>query len=446
MARAHWSSRLAFILAAAGSAIGLGNIWKFPYITGVNGGGAFVLVYLACIAAVGLPILIAELYIGQKSQANAVTAFESLHKKGTNWRYVGFMGVIATILILSFYSVVGGWILDYAAKSLTNKFGGAPESEIESMLGALFGSPSIMLFWHLVFMSATVGIVMNGLNQGIEKWNKILMPALLSILVLLLIQAVMLEGFGEAVSFLFAVDASKLTAGGLREAVGHSFFTLSLGLGTMITYGSYLDKKENLFRTALMVAVMDTLIALLAGVVIFSIVFSFGLEPGAGPALMFKTLPVLFAKLPGGYFLSLGFFVLVAFAALTSSVSLLETAVAYWVETHKADRKKTTVLAGIAIYGLGVLCALSFNVLSAEVIGFSFFDVFDMLTSQLMLPLGGLLTSLYFGWVLGPKAVATAVAKGKVNDIAAQGLLWTVRVVAPLGVFVLLISELKKWF
>ncbi len=441
-ARAHWGSRFGFILAAAGSAVGLGNIWKFPYITGVNGGGAFVLIYLICIAIVGVPIFLAELYIGRTSQRNAVTAFEEMHREGTPWRSVGLLGVLSAFLILSFYSVVGGWVLSFEAKALFDQFSGHTDEEIRGVLGELFASPWTMLLWHAVFMTMTVGIVLGGVKKGIERWNKILMPALFALMVLLLGRAFFLDGFGRAVEFLFAPDFSKLSASSILEAVGHSFFTLSLGMGAIITYGSYLGKNERITSTAFTVAIMDTVVALLAGLIIFSVVFSYGLEPGAGPTLMFQTLPVLFSKMPGGYIVSVLFFLLVGFAALTSAISLLEVVVAYFDETHNVDRRKGTLFMGGIIFVLGILCALSFNVLADfKIIGHTIFDLFDAFTSKFALPFGGLMISLFFGWVLGPKAVQATIGDGH-PPIYLTGLLWTTRVIAPLAIGVVIVNLL----
>lgn len=440
-ARSHWSTRFAFILAAVGSAVGLGNLWKFPYMAGANGGGAFVLIYLLCIAAVGVPIFIAELYIGQKGQKNAVASFEATHEKNTPWRCIGFMGLASAFIILSFYSVVGGWILDFSFKSIFNQFAGKSDEEVKGFLGALFESPWTQVGWHFVFMTGTVGIVLGGVRNGIEKWNKILMPTLFALLGVLFIYSFTLSGFSQSISFLFSPDTSKLTAAGVLEAVGHSFFTLSLGMGAIITYGSYLKKKEGLAKIAITVAFLDTLVALIAGVVIFSVVFTHGMEPGGGPTLLFQTLPVLFSKMTGGYILAVAFFLLVAFAAFSSSVSLLEVAVAYWVETKKKDRVRTTLLIGIVIFGIGVLSALSTNVLSdVKIFKFTFFDLFDKLTSSIFLPLGGVLISLFYGWVLGPKAIEESLSLGKKPSLMKIGLLWTTRVLAPVAVMIVLVK------
>lgn len=432
--RAHWSNRLAFVLAASGSAIGLGNLWKFPYVAGTNGGGAFVLVYLVCIAVIGFPVLIAELFVGQQSQKNVVQSFEILHRRRTPWRIAGWMGLVSAFLILSFYSVVGGWILDFEVRALLNQFATRSGEEVQTYLDTLFQSPIRVLFWHFVFMILTTAIVANGVNKGIERWVKILMPVLSLILLGLLVYSFFLNGFGQALGFLFSWDASQLTIDGVLEAMGHAFFTLSLGMGAMLTYGSYLNRDESLPRTALTVAVMDTVIALVSGLVIFSIVFSHGVDPQSGPDLMFKTLPVLFAQIPGGTFIAVAFFLLVAFAALTSAVSLLEVVVAYWEETHNKNRTYTAIICGVAIAILGIFSALSFNKLSHVTIGdLTIFDLLDTITSQALLPLGGTLIALFFGWVLGQRAIPT-ILKANKKQIFSLVILWCNRAIAPLAI------------
>jgi NSS family neurotransmitter:Na+ symporter len=400
--------------------------------------------YLLCIAAVGFPILVAEIYIGRESQANAVTAFETLDKKGTPWRFAGLLGLVSAFLILSFYSVVGGWVLDFEYKSLFNQFAGHSDDEIKGYLGSLFGDPTRMIMWHTIFMFTTVAIVAGGISKGIERASKILMPILFVILIVLMIRVMFMDGFGPAVAFLFSPDFSKLTWPGLLEAVGHSFFTLSLGMGAMITYGSYLKKDESVIKTGLTVAILDTVVALSAGLVIFAVVFTFGQEPGAGPTLMFVNLPLLFKEMTGGYIVSVGFFLLVAFAAWTSAISLLEVVVAYWDESHGWNRKKTAIVMGVSIYALGILCALSFNVLSEVVIWkFNFFDLFDTLTSKIFLPLGGMIIALYYGWVLGPKAVQATFDKPVANFVW-QSFMWTSRVLAPAAVAFMLFQGLAN--
>ncbi len=442
-ARQHWSNRFMFILAAAGSAIGLGNLWKFPYITGINGGGAFVLLYLLCIAIVGLPILIAEMYIGQQSQVNAVSAFEKMHQPRSMWRVAGFAGLLSAVLILSFYAVVGGWVFDFLYRSVLFEFQSMSEAGVESTLSTLFSSPLRQVIWFTLFMLLTAGITAGGIKNGLEKWNRILMPSLFVILVALFVYALFLPGFAEAFTFLFRPDFSKLNASSILEAMGHSFFTLSLGMGCILTYGSFLDKKESLPRIALTIAGLDTVIALMAGVVIFSIVFSYGLEASSGPGLMFATLPVLFQKIPMGNYVSILFFLLVSFAALTSAVSMLEVVVAYLEEKRKWLHKKAVVVSASMIYLLGFLSLFSTNIMSDfKIFGKTFFDLFDLLTSSYLLPFGGLIISLFLGWKLSYEAAEKILGKG--HGYLAKGLVFTTRFLAPAGVLAVLVNKIVE--
>lgn len=440
--RSHWGSRLGFVMAAVGSAVGLGNIWKFPYIAGINGGGLFVLIYLICIALVGIPVFVAELYIGQQGQKNAVEAFEVLDRKNTPWRSAGFLGILSAFFILSFYCVVGGWILDFALRSLFFEFSDKSSDEIGKILSELHANPLRQIFWHILFLSATAGIVWLGVSKGLERFSKILMPALMLIIVGLFFYSFTLPGFQKSLAFLFMPEAKLLSAAAILEAVGHSFFTLSLGMGAILTYGSYLNKKESLVKVAISVAFLDTLIALLAGVVIFSVVFSFDLEPGAGPGLIFSTLPTLFVQLPGGGFLAILFFLLVTFAAFTSAVSILEVVVAYWTEKHKTCRAKTTLWVSVIVFFTGLLSVFSTNLMSeVKIFGLTFFDLFDKLTSSYFLPIGGLIISLFYGWKLGQSAVEKTVGKDK--KWIGFGLLWTTRVVAPVAILWVLYNLVK---
>ena len=440
--RAQWGSRLAFILAAVGSAIGLGNLWKFPYIAGVNGGGAFVLIYLICIILVGVPIFISELYVGQQAQSNTVQSFEVLHKKGTWWQISGWVGLVSAFLILSFYSVVSGWILDFEYRSIMGEFLNQSEKETQQTLGTLLSNPLRQSLWCLLFISLSVAVVWAGVQKGLERCNKILMPTLFCILLGLLAHSLTLEGFPKALQFLFSWDTSKLTPKGVLEAVGHSFFTLSLGMGAIMIYGSYLSKSEKLPRIAISVAFLDTLVALVAGLIIFSIVFTFNLEPSSGPGLIFSTLPMLFAQMPGGHFLSIIFFLLVTFAALTSAISILEVVVSYASEKYNLSRKKVLIASWVFVYLFGLLSVFSFNKLSDfKILNLTFFDLFDTLTSSYLLPIGGLFTALFFGWQLGEKAITRSMG-ASTSTILTTGLLWSVRVVAPLAVLIILLNTL----
>ena len=437
--RSHWSGRLAFILAASGSAIGLGNIWKFPYITGENGGGAFVIIYLLTILIVGLPIFIAEVYIGQNAQKNAVSAFNVIHGKPSPFRAIGVLGILSAFLILSFYSVVGGWILSFEYKVLTGAFTDATPETISGMLGGLLGDWKSLLFWHTLFMLITAGIVVGGIKGGIERGAKILMPGFFVLLTLLLFITMSLDGFGDAFAFLFQPDFSKLTGKSILEAVGHSFFTLSLGMGAMITYGSFLEKKEQVFKIAIAVCALDTNVAVMAGLVMFSVTFTYGQEPSSGPALMFSTMPMLFSQMTGGTYLLAAFFALVTFAALSSAISLLEVVVAYFSEERNMSHKKATVIFAGIIWAVGILCALSFNVLSGV---FDFFDFFDKSTTHVLMPFGGLLTAIFFGWII-PEEKVYGIFGGPTT--AARCIRFISRFIAPTAVAVVMIVGLSDW-
>ncbi|MDB4584654.1 sodium-dependent transporter, partial [Draconibacterium sp.] len=388
--RDSFSSKFGVIAAAAGSAVGLGNIWKFPYIAGVYGGAAFLFVYLGFILAIGLPVMLSELIIGRKSQRNAFGAFKVL-APGTPWRYVGILGVSAAFLILSFYGVVAGWSVQYIVISVQDGFSNKSPEEINSLFSTLIESPVKPVILQLFFMVLTAAIVIVGIKKGIEKYTKILMPVLVVILIILCIKSVSLEGAKAGLEFLFKPDFSKLTGDGILSALGHAFFTLSLGMGTLITYGSYINKQNNLVQTVINVTVADTVIAILAGIAIFPAVFAFGIEPTEGPGLIFVTLPNVFHQMPGGFYFSLLFFILLTVAALTSSISILEVVVAYFKEEFKMGRKASTILATVLISMLGILCSLSMGILSSYTIfGLNFFDLMDWISANLLLPIGGL--------------------------------------------------------
>ncbi|WP_432822212.1 sodium-dependent transporter [Trichloromonas sp.] len=443
--RAQWASRLGFILAAAGSAVGLGNIWKFPYIAGENGGGAFVLVYLVCIAVVGLPIMMAELMIGRHTQRDAVGAFYHLAGKRSFWPSAGWISVGAAFIICSYYSVVAGWTLDYVFRAVTGSFTGQPAEAIEGMFGSLVGDGTRQLIWHFIFVALCLGIVIGGVQKGIERWSKILMPILFCLLFLLFMNGMLSKGAWDGISFMFSPDFSKLTAGSVLEALGHAFFTLSLGMAAMITYGSYLDPKEDLLGASVRVVFLDTLIALMAGLAIFSVVFSVGMEPAAGPGLVFKTIPVVFSQLPGGYVLAIIFFLLLSFAALTSNISLLESQVAFLIDEKGWSRKRaTTFLAGLA-FVVGIPTALSYNALSGwtPIGDLTFFDSADMIASNYLLPISGLLIAIYVGWFWsGSEEKEELIAGGTGWVYPAWHFL--IRYVSPLAVATVLYFKMKE--
>ncbi len=414
--REQWNSKIGFILAAAGSAIGLGNIWKFPYIAGENGGASFIFVYLICIAIIGLPVLIAEILLGRTTQRNPVGAFRKLtHSKF--WIGVGGMGVVSGFLILSFYAVIAGWSIGYVVEALAGNFSHFNTGAIASShFDDLVTDVPWILGYFTLFMIITMLFVYLGIQKGIERGSKIMMPILLFLLLVLMIRGITLEGSEEGLAFLLHPDWSKIDAQAILIALGHAFFTLSLGMGAMLTYGSYMSKKDNLPSAALQIIILDTVIALIAGVAIFTSVFAVGLDPSAGPGLIFHTIPAVFSKMPGGYFFSILFFLLLSIAALTSAMSLLEVVVAYFVDDLGWNRKKATLIMGFVVFMLGLPSALSFNILSDfAIFGMNFFDFVDFLASNIFLPLGGFLIAVFVGYVWEFDKVLANLREGAEN-------------------------------
>ena len=404
--REQWGSKLGFILAASGSAVGIGNIWKFPHMAGQNGGAAFTMVYLLCILVVGLTIVIAEFAIGRSTQLSPVGAFEKL-APNSNWKWVGFLGVASAFVILSFYGVVGGWILKYIFVSISGGFdtlNNDPEAA-KSLFVTFTGSTWSPIFFQIIFMALCVYVIINGVKDGIENWSKIMMPIIIILLAVLAVRGLTLDGGFEGLKFLFLPRFEDLNASAIVLALGHSFFTLSLGMGTMITYGSYLDRKQNLLNSALWVLALDTAIAMLAGVAIFTTVFALGADPAGGAGLIFFILPSVFPQLAYGAIWSTLFFSLLYMAALTSAISILEVVTAYFIDQKGWSRKKATIQFGIVITIVGVFCSLSlggginitghFGETFHHFFGETFFDVMDNLSSKYMLPIGGMFTAIF---------------------------------------------------
>ncbi len=445
--RDGFASKFGIIAAAAGSAIGLGNIWKFPYITGIYGGAAFIIVYLVCITLIGAPVMLSEFTIGRKAQRNAIGSFKKI-APNSPWFITGWMGFLAAFSILSFYGVVAGWSLDYIVSAIMNKFATMGPDEIGGHFGGLISSAWRPIFWQVVFMAMTAGVVLGGVKDGIEKYAKILMPLLLVIIVILDIRAVTLPGSGAGVSFLLKPDFTKVSSEAILSALGHAFFSLSLGMGTMITYGSYIGKKENLGEVAMQVTIADTLIALLAGLAIFPAVFAFGIEPSAGPGLVFITLPNVFQQMPGGYIFQILFFVLLAVAALTSSVSILEVVVAYFQEEKNMSRTKSVIIATVAITILGMAASLSMGPWSDIKIllpGFGQLNIFDWLdkfSANYMLPLGGLFISLFVGFKMDREDVYNEVSdEGDLSVSYFGAYMILTKFIAPIGISIVFLHN-----
>jgi len=439
-----WSSRWAFILAATGSAVGLGNIWKFPYITGENGGGAFVLVYLICIAAIGLPIMMAEVLMGRRGRSTPINSMRHLCAEASAhpaWQIIGWSGMLAGFLILSYYSVIAGWAISYVLDSISGTFSGASAKEIGDHFGALLASPGTLLFWHTLFMVMTMVVVARGVKHGLEKAVRFLMPALFILLVIMVGYAMNMGEFARGVAFLFEPDFSKITGNGILTAMGHAFFTLSLGMGAIMIYGAYLPKDASIAKTSIIIAIADTVVALLAGLAIFPIVFSNGLEPGSGPGLIFNTLPIAFGQMPGGIIFGTLFFVLLSFAAWSSAISLIEPAVTWLVENKDIERYKACVVAGFITWAVGVGTVLSFNVTSeVKLFDKTFFDLLDYLTSNIMLPLGGLAMAIFVAWLMPRIVSKDELAMG---DGAAFHLwLFLVKYVTPVAVIIVFLNAI----
>ncbi|WP_444678907.1 sodium-dependent transporter [Halomonas sp. E19] len=440
---AQWSSKMGFVLAAAGSAVGLGNIWRFSYMVGDSGGAAFVLVYLACVAVVGLPILVAEWLIGRRGQKNPINAMAELASRNGQpkaWALVGVSGVLAAFLILSFYSVIGGWSLSYTLNSVTGTFTGQDADGVAAVFTGLLGSPGALLLWHTAFMALVVWIVARGVTKGLEGAARTLMPALVVLLLVLVGYGMTTGHFGEALAFMFRPDWSALTGGVVLAAMGQAFFTLSLGMGIMMAYGSYLGEDVNLLGTARTVIILDTVIALLAGLAIFPIVFANGLSAGEGPGLIFVTLPLAFGNITGGMLLGLMFFLLLTFAALTSAISLLEPVVEFVEERTPLTRVMATLVSAVAVWVLGIAALMSFNVWPGPVMfGLNVFDLLDTFTSKILLPLTGLGAIVFVAWCLERGSVAA-----ELRLAGGMERLWhlVARYVAPLGVIVVFVNSL----
>ncbi|MGE3166513.1 MAG: sodium-dependent transporter [Planctomycetota bacterium] len=439
--RGHFGSRVGFVLAAAGSAVGLGNIWKFPYITGKNGGGAFVLVYLLCVLLVALPIMMAEIFLGRASQKSPVGAFRLLAGRGSPWVSFGWLGLAAGFVILSYYSVVAGWSLHYLWLSLSGGLKGLDADGVGALFGKVNASPGINLVGLVLFMGLTVGIVIFGVKRGIETSARWLMPILFLMLLALAIDATTTDGFARGVDFVFGARFADLTAAGTLEALGHSFFTLSLGMGALITYGSYLRRDTDLVGTSLIIGLLDTIIALLACLVIFPIVFSAGLDVGEGAGLVFVSLPIAFGKIAGGAILAPVFFLLLAFAALTSTISLLEVTVSYFIDELGWGRRRATLVVGSVITLMGVPCALSggtepfqnmFTWMPKD--EQSWFGFWAHVSSNWMLPLGGLGIAVFTAWRVSNEAREAGFKAGSRLGHLYWAWVGLLRYVVPVGI------------
>ncbi len=441
--REHFSSRFAVIAAVAGSAVGLGNIWKFPYVLGNNGGSAFMLVYIFFVVVLGLPLMMSEIVIGRRAQTNSFRAFKKLAPT-FRWAFLGIIPSLAAFFILSYYTTVAGWTLEYLFQSITNSYASETASEISRDFDTFQNSMLFPIFWQFCFFSLTAYVVYAGVKEGIEKYTKIMMPMMVVLMVGMCIKSVTLEGASEGLTFLFAPDFSKLNAQVILEALGQAFFSLSLGMGILITYASYMSKKEKIHHTAAVVVFTDTLLAVLAGVLIFPAVFAFGIAPDKGPGLVFATLPNIFNQMSGGYVFAVLFFLLLTLAALTSTISVLEVTVSFVQEEIKWSRKKSTIVTTLATALLGIFCTLSFG-LGKEyyIFGMSFFDALDYLTSNWLLPIGGLFAVFFVGFVMKKKDIIAELSNENELKIGwFSAFYFVIRYIAPIAILLVLLNQL----
>ena len=443
--RETFGSKLGFIMATAGSALGLGNIYRFPCEAGANGGAAFVIVYLALALVIGTPLMISEFVIGRNSRSNPVGAFRKLSGgKGTAWPVVGYLGVLCAFLILAFYTTVAGWTLGYLGKSAAGHFAGQDLAAIQRQFSDFTNHPWLPILCQLAFLALTAVVVMRGVKGGIERWSKILMPMLLVIMVVLCVKSLTLSGAREGLEFFFKPDFSKITGKVVLSALGQSFFSLSIGMGALITYGSYLGRRDNMVSSAVSVTLADALVAILAGVIIFPAAFSFGIQPEAGASLAFTTLPLVFQQMTGGYFFCLIFFLLLVIATLTSTISLLEVIVAALTEELRLSRTKAALLGAVGTAVIGVLATMSFRAGSPLHIGAkTVFDLLDQITALYMMPIGGLLIVLFVGWKMKRGDVMDELTSHQtLRPGLRKVILFIIKYIAPVAIAVIFVSQL----
>ena len=441
--RDSFGSKLGVIAAAAGSAVGLGNIWRFPYILGENGGGAFLLVYLVIIFSIGIPVMLSELVIGRRSQRNPVGAFKKL-APGKPWYLVGMMGIVAAFMILAFYSAVAGWTLEYLYQTVTGGLTGKDATALTGMFDHFLKDSLRPALWFAIFLLATAGIVLGGVRKGIEKAAKIMMPLLFVLLIVMCIKSLTLPGAGKGVEFLFKPDFSRITWNTVLMALGQAFFSLSIGMGTLITYGSYIPKDNRLAETSVQVSMVDLMVAILAGIAIFPAVFAFGISPSSGEALTFIVLPGIFQQMTGGMIFSFAFFFLLAIAALTSTISVPEVIVAYFSEQLNLSRRTAIIIATASMFILGISASLSWGVMKGvRLFGFNIFDLFNFTTANILLPLGGLLIVAFLGWFFPDRDVRDELSNSGSLKIRYYSLFrFAIKFIAPIAIALVFLNGL----
>lgn len=443
--RESFSTGIAVFFSTLSSTVGLGNIWKFPYLTGKYGGGAFLLIYFICIIFVAMPIMISELYIGRRTRKNPIGAIAKLKEKGP-WKVIGYMGILSAFFILFFYSAVTGWIYSYIFKAISGLFKHTSLENMESIFNTTVTGPVSPIVWQIVAIAVVSSILVLGVKKGIERMTKVLMPILLILIIVCDIRAIFLPGAMDGIKFLFKVDFSSVTKEVVLMALGLSFFKLSLGMGTIITYGSYFTKDNNMIATSGKVIVSDTIVSLLAGIAIFPAVFSFGMAPEQGPGLLFMTIPLVFSKIPFGGILVVLFFILTAIAATTAMISIFEVVVAFITEEKKLSRKTAVLISAITVILFGIFAALSANgsglLSSVKVFGLTFFDFFDSVSSNILLPLGGLLIAIFVGHFLNRQDIRRELSNNGAlkNQAVISAYLFLLRFVTPILLLIVFLS------
>ncbi|HHX59718.1 MAG TPA: sodium-dependent transporter [Epulopiscium sp.] len=426
------------LAAAVGSAVGLGNIWKFTYIAGKYGGAAFILVYLICVAVIGIPVMLVEFSLGRRAGTNAAGVFK-IKKTKFPWQFGGYLAVATSFIILSFYAIIAGWLFSYIGRSLTGHLFAPGHLAYGEYFETVSSSTAEPLIGTVIVLMITATVCLSGVKDGIEKYTKILMPILFALLAILMVRSLSLPGSWAGMEFLFKPDFSKITSKAILEALGHAFYSLSLGMGIILTYGSYIDKTQNLGKLTVQIAIADTVIALMSGIVIFPAVFAFNMAPNAGPGLIFITLPAVFEQMQLGHIVSVLFFLLIAIAAITSTISLMEVSIAFVMETFKVDRKKATLGVTLGLFVLAIPSVLSFSVWKhIQIGGRGFFDLFDFIASNIFLPVGGIVVSIYAGWVIGMKNIKEEVTN--YNTVPFRGekfYTFIIKYIAPIAIFVI---------
>ncbi|GAP22036.1 sodium-dependent transporter [Leptolinea tardivitalis] len=444
--RAKFATNLGVLAATLGSAVGLGNIWKFPYLTGSNGGAAFLLVYIICMLLIGIPVMVSELTLGRAARSNAIATMQKLSPARQPWWLIGAAGVLAAFLIMAFYSEVAAWVFAYIFKAIQGGILSTDPEVTKSAFNGLVGNPTQSLIWQWIDLAVVGFIILLGVNKGIESATKKLMPILLGLLILVGIRSITLPGAGQGLTFLFQPDFTKLTAASFLIAMGLAFFKLSVGMGTMITYGSYFRDDQDIPGTAFRVAFSDLAVSLLAGIAIFPAVFAFGYQPNAGPSLLFLTIPSVFASMPLGNIFMVIFFILTAIASIGAQISLVEVPVAFLEEKFHLSRQKASIITVLSIVLVGSLAALSNSTLAdVKLFGMTFFDLFDYTTSNILLPLGGLFIAIFISWIWGYKKLSAALSNN--GQLSNQGIIkvfyGTLLVVTPVLVTIVLLNGLK---